>query len=115
MLSETFTTNREKSQITILHLRPGVIYSQSLKHPLTRPLRVSYSRLAKIARVLVRLNHVASAIVNADNGIMRAAVELRVIDRILRPSVPQPTERQRIGDQVNAAFVFTRADFLNEL
>ena len=45
----------------------GVIYSQSLKHPLTRPLRVGYSRFAKIARVLVRFDHVARFIVNADD------------------------------------------------
>jgi hypothetical protein len=49
---------------------PGVIYFQSLKHPLTRPLRASYSRLAKIARVLVRLDHVAGFIVNADHSAM---------------------------------------------
>ena len=27
--------------------------------------------------------------------------------------VPQATERQRIGNQIDAAFVFARADFVN--
>jgi len=28
-------------------------------------------------------------------------------------SLPQPTERQRIGNQINAAMIFARADFVN--
>jgi hypothetical protein len=40
------------------------------------------SRLFELARVLVRLDHVASFIVNADHGIVRAAVEFRVADCI---------------------------------
>jgi len=31
----------------------------------------------------------------------------------IRPIIPQPTERQRVRDQTDAAFVFTRADFVN--
>jgi hypothetical protein len=31
----------------------------------------------------------------------------------IRPGVPQPTERQRIGNQIKAAFIFARADFVN--
>jgi hypothetical protein len=27
--------------------------------------------------------------------------------------VPQPTEWQRIGNQIDAAFIFARADFVN--
>ena len=44
--------------------------------------------LFEIALAPVRLNHVASGIVNADDGMMRSAVELL--------GVPQPTEWQRI-------------------
>src|SRR4030095_12125514 len=32
-----------------------------------------------------------------------------------RPAVPEPTEWQRIGDQIDAAFVTARADFVNVL
>jgi hypothetical protein len=57
--------------------------------------------LLEIARVLVRFNHIASFIENANHSVMGAAVELRVaycvVDRI-RPGVPQPTEWQRIGN-----------------
>ncbi len=42
--------------------------------------RVKTSPLFEIARVLVRLDHVASFIVNANHGIMRTAVEFRVSD-----------------------------------
>jgi hypothetical protein len=38
------------------------------------------SPLSELARVLVRLDHVASRIVNANHCIMRSAVELRVAD-----------------------------------
>ena len=31
------------------------------------------------------------------------------------PVVPQPTEWQRIGNQINAAFIFARADFVSVL
>jgi len=54
----------------------------------------------KIALVLVRLDHVASFIVNTNHGIFGAAVEFRVVDSVARGVwlvVPQPTERQRIG------------------
>jgi hypothetical protein len=30
----------------------------------------------------------------------------------IRPSVPQPTEWQRIGNQINAAFIASRSDFV---
>ena len=35
-----------------------------------------------------------------------------VRDRI-GPGVPQPTERQPIGNQIDAAMIFARADFVN--
>ena len=51
--------------------------------------------------MLVRFDHVARSIVNADHSIMRAAAVFGVSDSIrdgIRPGIPQPTERQRIGD-----------------
>ncbi len=35
-----------------------------------------------------------------------------VADRVL-PGIPQPSEWQRIGNKIDAAFVFPRADFVN--
>jgi hypothetical protein len=66
--------------------------------------------------VLVRLDHVASVIVNANYCTLRAAVELRVADCILdcvRLAIPQPTEWQHIGNQIDAAMIFARTDFVN--
>jgi hypothetical protein len=40
---------------------------------------------------------------------MRAAVELRVADCVRDFGVPQPTEWQRIGNQIEAEFLFARA------
>jgi hypothetical protein len=57
----------------------------------------------EIAHVLVRLARVASVIVNADHSMMLVAS---------RSPIPQPTERQRIGNQIKAAFIFTRAEFV---
>ena len=54
--------------------------------------------LPEIARVLVRFNHVASLIVNANHSIMRPAAKLRVIDGIIRLGVPQATEWEQIGN-----------------
>jgi hypothetical protein len=50
------------------------------------------SRLFEIALVLVRFDHVACNIVNADHSITGAAEKLCLADRI-RLAVPQPTER----------------------
>jgi hypothetical protein len=33
----------------------------------------------------------------------------------IRPVMPQATERQRIGNQIDSATVFARADFVNVL
>src|SRR4029453_3160330 len=38
---------------------------------------------------------------------------IRVSPRWLRPRVPQPTEWQRIGNEINAPFIFAWADFVN--
>jgi hypothetical protein len=40
----------------------------------------------------------------------------RVADRVtsgVRSTIAQSTEWQRIGDQIDAAFIFARADFVN--
>jgi hypothetical protein len=58
-------------------------------------------------------DHVACCIVNADHSIVRAAVMLGIADCIadrIRPVVPQPTERQRVREQIKAAMIFARAD-----
>jgi hypothetical protein len=52
----------------------------------------------EIARVLVRVDHIASFIVNTNHGIMGATEKLRVFDSVIRLGVPQPTEWQRIGN-----------------
>ena len=31
----------------------------------------------------------------------------------VRPGIPQATEWERVGNQINAALVFTRSDFVN--
>jgi hypothetical protein len=38
---------------------------------------------------------------------------LRVSDCVIHPAVPQPPEWQRIGNQIDVAFIFARADFVN--
>jgi hypothetical protein len=56
---------------------------------------------SEIARVLMRLNHVASFIEYTDDSIMRTAVKLCVADCIgdcVWLAIPKPTEWQRIGD-----------------
>jgi hypothetical protein len=37
----------------------------------------------------------------------------RIADRIIRRVISQPTERQHVADQINAALVFARADLVN--
>ena len=53
--------------------------------------------------MFVRLDHVASRIVNADYGIMRAAVVLSVFDRVPDFQGPQTAEWHSVGDQIKAA------------
>jgi hypothetical protein len=67
------------------------------------------SSLSEIARVLVRLDHVASRIVNANHGIMSATTMPRVADCIAGRiwfGIPQPTEWQNIGNQIKTAMIF---------
>jgi hypothetical protein len=57
--------------------------------------------LFELARVLVRLDHIASVIVNANHGIVWAAVEFRVVDCVpdcIRFAVLKATEWQHLGD-----------------
>jgi hypothetical protein len=37
------------------------------------------------------------------------------VTNCIRLAVPQPTKRQQIGNQINAAMIFARADFVNVL
>ena len=37
----------------------------------------------------------------------------RVADCMIRRVIPQPTEWQRIGNEINAAMILARADFVN--
>jgi hypothetical protein len=68
-------------------------------------------RLLEIARVLVRLDHVASLSINANHSVMWPTAELRVTDCVWL-AVPQATEWERIGNEIKAALVFARADFV---
>ena len=71
--------------------------------------------LFEIALVLVRFHHGARFILNANHCIMRAAAKLGIVNGIrdcIRPSVPQPAERERIGNQIDAALIRLRANFM---
>ena len=53
---------------------------------------------------------------DADHSTMCAAAMLRVVNGIagrVRPVIPQAAERQRIGNQINAAMIFARSDCIN--
>jgi hypothetical protein len=67
----------------------------------------------ELARMLVSSNHVICIIVNANHSAMGAAAVLRVIDCRARVLIPQSPERKRIGNQIDAAMIFARADFVN--
>jgi hypothetical protein len=59
--------------------------------------------------------HVAGFIVNANHGIMLPAVELCISECIgdsISIAIPQPTERENIGNQIKAAMIFSRSDFV---
>ena len=75
--------------------------------------REKTSLFFEVALVLVRFDHVARFIVNADHRVMRAAVMLCVADCIIRRVIPQPTKRRRIRNQIDATFIFARAVFVN--
>jgi hypothetical protein len=65
--------------------------------------------------VRVRFEHVADFIVNANHCIVLTAAMHRVADCIpdcVPLAVPQATKWQRIGNQIDAATIFARADFV---
>jgi hypothetical protein len=71
-------------------------------------------RLSEVASVFVHLDYVANLIVNANHSIMREAVKGCVADCVpdcVCLSVPQPTEWQHIGNQIDGAMIFAWADF----
>jgi hypothetical protein len=66
----------------------------------------------------VRFDHVALFIVNANHSVMRAAAMFGVSDCIVDRvwlAVLEPTEWQRIGNQIDAAFVAAWTDFVRVL
>ena len=72
------------------------------------------SPLFELARVLVRLDHVAPiASYNANHSTVRPAEKLRVTNCVadhVQLAVQQPTEGKRVGNQIDTAFIFARAD-----
>jgi hypothetical protein len=56
--------------------------------------------------VLARHDHLASVIVNANRGAVSATEKLHVLNRVIRLGVLQAAERQRIQEQIKAAFIF---------
>jgi hypothetical protein len=64
--------------------------------------------LFEIGRVLVGFDHVASLIVNANHSVMRPVARLCVVNCVAHCvwlTVPQPTEWQPIGNQIDAATI----------
>ena len=58
----------------------------------------------------------ACLIANANHSIMCATAKLRVVNRFadcIWLALPQPTKGPRIGNQIDAAFIFARADVVN--
>ena len=71
-------------------------------------------RLFGIAGVFVCFDHVASFIVNANHGTMRTTAKLGVADCIadcIWLAIPQATEWERIGDEIDAALIAVRGAF----
>jgi hypothetical protein len=63
----------------------------------------------EIALMLVCFDHVSRCIVNPNHNIMSPTEKLRISDCIpdsVRFTLPQPTERERIGNWINAATIF---------
>jgi hypothetical protein len=62
----------------------------------------------EIASVLVRFDHAASRVVNADYSIVRTTAVHRIADCIrdrIRFAIPQATEWERIGNQIDATMI----------
>jgi hypothetical protein len=56
----------------------------------------------------VYFNQFARVIVNANHSVMWPAAKLRVVDFVARFQVPQATEWERIGDEIDDALVAAR-------
>jgi hypothetical protein len=63
--------------------------------------------------VLLRLDHVASCIVNANHGVVETAEKLRISHCVANFAIPQATEWKSIGDQIKAAMIPARSNFVN--
>jgi hypothetical protein len=74
------------------------------------------SPLFEISLVLVCLDHVAPTIKYPNHSVMRAAEKLSVVDCVIDCvwlAIPQPAEWQCIGNQIDAAMIGARSDFVN--
>jgi len=58
-------------------------------------------------------NQLARRIINVNHSVVRPAVVLRVVDCVRGVQILQPAKRQSIRDQIKAALVFARSDFVN--
>jgi hypothetical protein len=81
---------------------------------------MGHSRRLLNSPQVVRLSDVTEGVANADREYgANLFYRFNVSDRIrgcVRAAVPQPTDWQRIGNQINAvdaAFIFARAYFVN--
>jgi hypothetical protein len=66
----------------------------------------------EIARPTFDVDHRSAYIEHAQLGSLRPAVELRVSYRVFSAAIPQATERQRIGDQIDATLILSRSNFV---
>jgi hypothetical protein len=72
--------------------------------------------LFEVARVFVHFDHDARVIINANHCTMCSAVVAGVADSIagsVRSVIPQPTEWERIGNQIDTVMILARPYLLN--
>ena len=78
---------------------------------------MGHSRRLLNSPQVVRLSDVTVSVANADREYgANLLYRFNVSDRIrgcVRAAEPQATERQHITDQIKAAMIFARADFVN--
>ena len=67
----------------------------------------------EILLVLVHFDHVASVILDADHSVMCSAVKSRAPNGVIHFGLPEPTEWQRIGNQILPASIFARSHFVS--
>ena len=99
-------------------MAPKVAFAKRVNRRQTRQRKAAhaahrFSPFFEIALVLPCLDHVSRMIVNSNHGIMRPTAKHRVSYRVIRLGVPEPTKGQRIGNQIDAAFIFARVNFVN--